>query len=144
MSMRVHDRKDDGLGLVEIVVAMFLLALLSLALLPILINGLKQSAVNSTIGTATQVLRQELETASSNTTCKELTDYRDHITAADAITEVTDPRGVVVRAFRVVGACPTSAAGYPGTVSVQIQVKRMDTGETISTGATLVYVQKAL
>ena len=139
-----QERADEGLGLIEIVVAMFLIAALSLALLPILINGLKQSALNATISTASQVVRQELETASSNSTCKDLTDYRDQVSADDAITEVTDPRGVVVRAVRTVGACPASAAGYPGTVSVMIEVKRMDTGKVIATGSTLVYVQKAL
>jgi hypothetical protein len=50
----------------------------------------------------------------------------------------------VVRAERLIGPCPISAADYPGTVTVTIKVKRMDTGRVIATGSTLVYVQKAL
>lgn len=52
---------EDGIGLIEIVVSMFLLALAAMAFLPLAIQGIKLTVTNSTLATATQVVAQQLE-----------------------------------------------------------------------------------
>ena len=52
---------DEGLSLIEIVVAMFILALLSVAFLPLLVQGVRQSAQTATIATATQLANARMD-----------------------------------------------------------------------------------
>ena len=54
---------DEGLGLTEIVVAMFILATLALALLPLLITGMQASVRNTTIAAATQFANDRMAIA---------------------------------------------------------------------------------
>jgi type II secretory pathway pseudopilin PulG len=128
---------EEGMGLVEIVVALFLLAVLALAFLPVLVQGLKQSAINATNATATQLVNRQIETARTITTCSGIQTYQ-----AELIPTEQDTRGVGLQATRTVGACP-AAASYPGTVSVVIKVTRVDTGAVVSTASTLVFLGAA-
>jgi len=66
---RLADR-DDGLGLVEVVVTMFLLSLVAISFLPFLLNSYiaakdnaARSAATSLVGDALSRLRADLETA---------------------------------------------------------------------------------
>ncbi|WP_104200499.1 type II secretion system protein [Cryobacterium sp. Y29] len=52
---------ESGFGVVEIVVAMFLIGLLAVAFLPILVQSVRVSDTNVTIAEATQVVAQQLE-----------------------------------------------------------------------------------
>ena len=126
---------EEGFGLIEIVVSMFILALLAIAFLPTLIQGLRLSATNATIATATQSLSDELEYVQS------LGSICDTVASADgAAPNVTDPRGVVLLIDRNVAACPTNDADYPTTVEIDITVVRQDTAATVAEATTLVYV----
>ncbi|WP_411701126.1 hypothetical protein [Conyzicola sp.] len=125
------------MGLVEIVVALFLLALLAVAFLPVLVQGLKQSAINATNATATQLVNRQIEAARAIATCSGIQTYQ-----AQLIPEEQDTRGVRLQATRTVGACPAASA-YPGTVSVVIKVTRLDTGAVLSTASTLVFLSGA-
>lgn len=111
--------KDEGFGLVEIVVSMFILALLSLALLPLLIQGVKQSAATATVATATQLLNKELDLVRKTVVCASHT--------AQTVTK-TDSRGVQFSIVKTVDACPTT---FPGTVGVHWRVTRV--GDPTST-----------
>ena len=124
-------RSDSGFGLVEIVISMFMLAALAIAFVPVLIQGLKQSAANTTLATATQLVNERMQLAqSAGSTCS--------VVAGLGITEdFTDPRGVVIRVTTTVGTCPAGA----GTVSVTASAVRLDTAAQIASAATLVFVQ---
>jgi len=124
-------RSDSGFGLIEIVISMFMLAALAIAFVPVLIQGLKQSASNTTLATATQLINERMQLAhSAGTTCS--------VVAGLGITEdFTDPRGVVIRVTTTVGTCPSGA----GTVSVSASAVRLDTAAEIASADTLVFVQ---
>ncbi|MDH6238052.1 hypothetical protein [Cryobacterium sp. CG_9.6] len=129
---------DAGFGLIEIVVSMFLLALLAVAFLPFLVQGITKSSVNSTLAAATQLVNREMEGARAQTTCSALT----------ATTySVPDARGVTLQVRRTVGpidtvgaSCPASLTSYPVTVPVGVTVARTDTGAVVSSAKTLIFV----
>jgi hypothetical protein len=107
--------KDAGVSVVEIVIAMFVLALMSISVLPLLIGGVQTSAVNSG-GVAANALAESelvaLQTEFPNaaaTACSTVT--------AKATTGITDPSGSGATADIQVGSCPTT---YPGVVSVVV------------------------
>jgi type II secretory pathway pseudopilin PulG len=54
--MLVRKPDDEGLGLVEMVIAIFILALIAVALLPALWNGVAQSSTQAKTATATRYL----------------------------------------------------------------------------------------
>lgn len=123
--------EDRGLGLVEIVVAMFLLALLALSLAPLLIQGMRATARNATLAAATQLASERIALAQAEgPVCAD-------VLATAGVRDLTDARGVDLRATTVTGSCP---AGGTGTVSVSVTVARLDTGETVADAATLVFV----
>jgi len=128
---------ESGFGLVEIVISMFLLALVSISLLPLLITGLKQAAANTTTATATQIVQDQLELVrTQGATCVALT-----ILGSQSWTTV-DPRGVELHVDRTIGACPASG-DYPGTVSVEIEVERHDGADVteLANATTLVFLE---
>src|SRR5690554_3056013 len=128
---------ESGFGLVEIVISMFLLALVSISLLPLLITGVKQAAANTTTATATQIVHDQLELARTQSpTCAALS-------ALGSQTWTTfDPRGVELHVERTIGACPPSS-DYPGTVSVEIDVERRDGVDVteLAEATTLVFLE---
>jgi len=121
MDLGTRADSDEGFGLVEIVVSMFILALLSLALLPLLIQGVKQSAATATVATASQLVNKELDLVRKTAVCSSHTALT---------TTATDSRGVPLRIVRTVDACPTV---FPGTVAVHWVVTRTDTSKTVTT-----------
>ena len=58
---RSNSCNESGFGVVEIVVAMFLLGLLAVAFLPILVQSVRATDTNVTLAEATQVVAQQLE-----------------------------------------------------------------------------------
>jgi type II secretory pathway pseudopilin PulG len=145
---------EAGFGLVEIVVSMFLLALLAISFLPLLITSLKVTVSNATLATATQLVNQDLEVARSiaatNPNCSSMKTFA----TATPIAAVSDPRGVVLQPHRslVTGSgtdasgCPVAQssparAAYPGTVSLRSWVTVG--GKTIAEATTLIYVERA-
>jgi Tfp pilus assembly protein PilV len=79
--MREARVSDDGLGIVEIIIGMFLLAVIAVALLPTLWQGIIYSSQQSATATATRHLNALIEEARANPTCGTL----GSITAADTI-----------------------------------------------------------
>ncbi|TFB96787.1 hypothetical protein E3O42_16750 [Cryobacterium adonitolivorans] len=125
--------------MIEIVISMFLLALLAVAFLPLLVQGVKQSSANSTLAAATQLVNNEMELARSRLTCSSLT---------PTSYSVADPRGVtlnVVRTGMAAGSCPTqtvppASPTYPITVPMTVTVTRADTGAVVSSARTIISV----
>lgn len=123
-------RSDSGFGLIEIVISMFMLAVLAMLFLPLLIQGLKQSATNATLATAVQLVNERLRLAQgAGPVCSD-------VSALGGTATLTDPRDVVISVTTTIGSCPAGA----GTVSVNIQAVRADTGLVLSTAATRVFV----
>ena len=120
---------ESGFGIIEIVVAMFLLGLLTIATLPILVQGLRLSATNSTLATATQLANQQIEQVRAQQSC-------GSIVAATSTVATSGPSLTVSRT--VGGTCP--ATGYPITVPVTVQVSRSDTGVVLVTASTRIFV----
>jgi prepilin-type N-terminal cleavage/methylation domain-containing protein len=123
-------RSDTGFGLIEIVISMFLLAILAMLFLPLLIQGLKQSADNTTLATGTQLVNDKLRAAqAASPVCAD-------VSALTGTSDYTDPRGVVIRLVTTVGTCPTG----DGTVSFSVTATRTDTSVILATASTLVLV----
>ncbi len=123
-------RVDGGFGLIEIVISMMLLAILATALLPILVQGLKQAASNSTLASATQLANDELERLRTWTACSDL--------VADSFT-TTDARGVILTTTTTVGACSATAEN-PESVPVTVSVTRGDTGVIVTNTTTYLFI----
>lgn len=129
-------RSADGLSLIEVVVAMMLLAILAVAFLPVLIQGLQTAAVNSTRATANQLANLQLETArSQGGDCSNITDLE-----YAAVSPVVDKRNVTLLTTRDAGLCP---GVLPGTLSFTVTITRQDTGAVLATATTLIYVSQA-
>ena len=130
---------ESGFGLVEIVVAMFILGILAVAFLPMLIQGIKQSAINATRSSAYQFASQQVEIARAQTTCSGLTSY---LAAAPTTLQLSDPRGIQLQASRSVDMTTClSTASYPITIPVTTTVKRLDTGKVVISVSTRVLIE---
>lgn len=120
---------DEGLGLIEIVVSMFMLAVLALALLPLLVNGLKLSTANTTQATATQLVAERMQLAQyAGPVCTNVRNLA-------GTTVVTDSRGVQLQVTTTTGACNGSS-----TIAMSAAAVRLDTNVTLANASTLVYV----
>ncbi|HML49842.1 MAG TPA: type II secretion system protein [Propionicimonas sp.] len=104
-----------GVSLVEIVVAMFILAMMSIGVLPLMMGAVAASAGNRDLVAATSLVNGQLaalEAAFPNTS-----ENSCAAVSAAAAAGITDPSGSGATAAIVVGECP---AEYPGTVAVRI------------------------
>ena len=128
---RVIERADEGFGLIEVVISMLVLAVLAIAFLPVLVSGIKQSAANATLATATQLVNERLQVAQgAGTVCSNLTGLAGS-------SQLTDRYGVQINVTTVVGTCPAGT----GTVSVSVTAVRTDTAATVAEASTLVLVR---
>lgn len=127
-----HQLRDSevGIGLVEIVISMLLLALLATALVPVLLNGLRHASSSATLATATQLANDELERARSWTQCSDL----DPDTYS-----ITDARGVELTLTTTVGSCSPSPEN-PVSVPVTVDVTRMDTNVVVTSTTTYIFI----
>ena len=131
------DPDESGVGLVEIIISMFLLALLATAFLPILIQGMNTSVRTTTVATASQLAGQQLDRLREfGTTCSEVSVFDDVVQTA-----TTDERGTVYQPNRQVSACPLL---YPGVVSVRVWVTRNGVVQPLADATTLFYVKTAI
>lgn len=132
---------EEGFGLVEVVVSMFLLAILAVGLLPGIINGLKQSANNITITAATQLVDEQIDLAlSSGSTCSTIRNLAGSATSTDSrgvsLSRVTATTGSAVAAT----VCPVGASSYPTTVIVSVSVTRAGAATAVASATTQIYV----
>lgn len=97
---------DRGLGLIEIVIAMFLISLLAIAFVPVLVTALRASEVNSTAATATRLVAQALDDARARGAA-------DCASAQllNATTDTIDAQDVTLRVVTSVPPVASCAAG---------------------------------
>jgi Tfp pilus assembly protein PilV len=139
--------EDDGFGLIEVVVSMFMLAVISMSFLPMLITAMKASVTNATVATSNQLINSQLELVrSANTdsrTCASVialfADSATLFTATDANGKVlSSHRELVVSSSTGSNGCPTS---LPGTVSVHVWVTEAGSTTHVADTTTYVYVK---
>lgn len=129
--------RESGFGLVEILISMFLLALLAVSFLPLLIDALRVTVRNASIATATQLVSEQLDAVSLiPRTCSALEAFE-----AAAIPPLTDERGTVYTAVRDAATCP--ASGYPLTVSVTVSVTASSQPDLLVRSTTTVIIESA-
>jgi prepilin-type N-terminal cleavage/methylation domain-containing protein len=109
---------DDGFSIVELVIAMFLVAILAMAVLPLLVQGTRASASNTSLVAATTFagdrlafFRDQFPSDTLTTTCTAVQAHR--------ATGIPDPAGSGLSADILVSECP---ADLPGTVTVTARV----------------------
>ena len=128
---RVGD--DAGFTLLEVVVAMFLLAIVVTGLSPALLGSLKLSAQNTNIATAGQLVGQQIDVARSGiATCAALTNYKNAV-----LPPVVDARGV---SFQPVRNSVTCTAGAAGIAKVSVSVTLTGNPHVLASAITYVYI----
>lgn len=129
-------RDDDGFTVIEVVIAMLLLAVIAIMLIPALIGATKVSAQNTTLATASQLAGQQIDEARSReATCAALQAYQ-----AETVAPVVDARGVSLQATRDAITCPSS---YPGTATVTVSVARTGSAAVLASVSTFVMLTAA-
>lgn len=108
---------DGGFGLLEVVIAMFLFAIIAMAALPAFATAQRASAQNATIATASQLASRDIESArAAAVTCTGLRTY-----ATASATTTTDPRGLSYSVARSPITCPAAfPAVIPYTTTVSV------------------------
>lgn len=99
---------DQGLGLIEIVISMFLISLLAIAFVPVLVSALRSSEANSTTATANRLVAQAIDAART----RGAADCQSASTTLSTTDEVVDAQGVSLRVETVVtvgNACVTGS-----------------------------------
>ncbi|WP_109209218.1 MULTISPECIES: type II secretion system protein [Microbacterium] len=71
--MRGRSADAAGFSLIEVVIAMVILGFIAIALLPVLISGIRYSAEQADVASATRELNALIERARSTPTCATLT-----------------------------------------------------------------------
>ncbi len=133
---------EDGFGVIEVVISMFLLSLLSVSFIPLLVNSIRSTGANTTIATATQIVNQQIEGAravrsptSTTPSCLDMTNF-----LSVTLASVTDPRGVTLLPKWDPTTCPSS---YPGVVRARISVTKTGSTTIVAQAVTLIYVASA-
>jgi prepilin-type N-terminal cleavage/methylation domain-containing protein len=120
-------RLDSGFGLIEVVVAMLLLAVIAVAILPALLQGIRYSAEQSSTATATRQINSLIEEARDNPSCASLASVASTRT-------VEDGQGNSLTSTGTVGSCASKTA-----VSLALEV-RDSSGDILASTTALVYV----
>ncbi|SBS74122.1 prepilin-type N-terminal cleavage/methylation domain-containing protein [uncultured Microbacterium sp.] len=133
-------QSDDGFSLVEVIIAMFLLAVLSLAVLPLIIGATRLSVDNRDSVEATSLadahiaaLRAQFPTQpTTDTTCAQLRTAATLLVDANPATlpNVVIPTGLTRTV--TVEACPTGAGvGKPAAILVTVRITDVDGDATV-------------
>lgn len=139
--MQKRERDDAGFSLVEVVVAMMLFALLSVAVIPLMISITVLTAQNrdaeagrSSVAADIAALRERYPSdpaISSPSLCSQLNDEGFNATPSDI--------GHGLLATRTADACPVT---FPGAIGIHYSVTRAVTGDIVATFDTSIRVTK--
>lgn len=133
---------NAGFGIIEVVVSMFLLGVMAMSFIPLLLNSVKDTAKNTTIATATQIVNEQIEGAravrSAASTSPSCSDVRQYLNATRA--PVVDPRGVTLVTQWSAVACPSV---FPGVMKAQVSVKKVSETSSIASATTMIFVASA-
>lgn len=135
---RVHSILDtartgeNGLGLIEVMVSMMLLAMLAVAVVPVVTLAMRVSATNVSLATASQLVDQEMDLARGlSPTCAALSTWTSDTNGL----LISDPRGTVLQIHRSAITCPTN---FPATVPYTIWVGIQGSTSQLTSATTLI------
>ena len=129
---------DAGFGIVEIIVSMLMLAIIAIALAPVIIGGVRSTAKMSTVATATQMVNDGLET--QRTSLGACPTGNPAATPADR-----DARKIALQ--RIITYPNLANCATTGLLTVEIEVSTVaatalfPAGKVLATATTLVYVR---
>ncbi|MBC7463047.1 MAG: hypothetical protein H7227_02165 [Actinobacteria bacterium] len=134
---------EAGFGILEVVVSMFLLSIMAMSYIPLLLNSVKDTATNTTIATATQIVNEQIEGARAVRSQQATTPSCADITQFLAVTPapVVDPRGVTLVPT---WSAPTCPATYPGVVRAAVSVTKLSATTPIASAVTFIFVKRAV
>jgi type II secretory pathway pseudopilin PulG len=126
---------ESGFGVVEIVVAMFLIGLLAVAFLPILVQSVRVSDTNVTIAEATQVVAQQLErVGAAGSSCSAVKAVTDSVPAA-----VETKRGFLQPHLRLnLPSTDVCAEPYLRVVQMRVWASPMGSNDELAAAETLI------
>ena len=132
---------ERGIGIIEIAISMFLIALLVLSFIPVLISSNRLSARNTSMATATQIVNTQIESvrgfAAQSSTTPGCGAVSNRTRGSNAPVAVPDPRGGSLLAVWGPITCPSS---YPGTVRLSVSVTQTGSTSPIAFADTLIWV----
>lgn len=109
--MRNVDDSESGLGMVEVIVGMVLLAIIAVTILPALWQGLRYSTEQSAVATATRRLNSMVEQVRDDPTCS-------RIIAAAATQTFPDGGGRTLTSKGTFTQCPPSSTSKIVTLTL--------------------------
>jgi prepilin-type N-terminal cleavage/methylation domain len=129
---------QDGMGLVEVIVAMTLLALIMMSLAPVLIASFRIAARNATIAFATQAVNERIERArAASDSCD---DYADFLGDHGSET-VFDARGVEIEVVAVETVPGAECPGI-GVQMLRVEATSVVSGELLAEAETAIAVPR--
>ncbi|MGN7862026.1 type IV pilus modification PilV family protein [Microbacterium sp. 22303] len=134
---------DDGFGLVELIIAMFLLAIITIALVPALYNGIVYSSQQSTTATATRALNGLVEQARNSPNCAAVTTTAATHSYADGVGKTISTSGssaVAPQSPTFSDSTGASVACGPGTLATLILTAKDSSGRLLATVTAKVYL----
>ena len=129
---------DAGFGIVEIIVSMLMLAIIAIALAPVIIGGVRSTAKMSTLATATQMVNDGLETQRAS-----LGACPDPMNPPAALA-ATDARKIALQGSITYPNGATCVRPYLLTVEISVSTVAatalFPAGKVLATATTLVYI----
>lgn len=127
--------RDDGFGIIEVVIAMFLLAIIAIAFMPLLQTSMKLASRNVTAATASQLVNEQMDVARGlPQTCAAIREFADETIGL----LIADPRGTVLEIHRTgPSSCPTT---YPTSVTFSTAITVQGSTDVISEATTRIYL----
>lgn len=116
-----------GFGLVEVIIAMFLLGIVAVAILPALWQGIVFSSQQASTATATRYMNSIVDDARATPTCT-------FLGSIASLPNVTDGRGVSM------STSTTTVSGCAPGSTAKITVSVVGEGRTLATTTALIYI----
>jgi prepilin-type N-terminal cleavage/methylation domain-containing protein len=129
-------RRSQGFGMIEVVVSILILAVISLSLVPVLVQSLRVSQLNSNLVAGNQFAADELDQLSSNVgTCSDLMFWVFDKSPSVRVFS----SGITVEANLVpVDWDDCYGLLYPASVNVLVRLEDIESGDIVSSAYTLV------
>lgn len=128
-------RREEGFSLVEVIIAMFLLAVIALAVLPLTIAATRVSVDNEELLAATAFANARLAPIRDAYPVNPITATTCTSLSGRTAVDIPDPAGTRLLADTTIGGCPSI---YPGSVLVTVTVT--EGSSTLVSLPTRVYV----
>lgn len=131
--MMQEQNDEAGIGLVDVLVAMMLLGILTVAILPTLTLAIRVASNNVDVASASQLVDQELDTAHAHlpTTCAAV-----QVFAGDPIgINETDPHGTTLTTHREVESPFVCPSIFPATVHLTVWVGKQGSSQHLADGS---------